>query len=146
MSIQKYSSIGRFKVAGTSEIVPVACVVFPDNQQIAQMVLTLYKLGTAGGNETLRVNMYADLALTKLISRGEAYALSEITGNSTSWLGRVGFTINNRPWVKSGSTYYFGIEIENYTRNLDAFYLAFLMIGSVIKHSFIGLREESLEK
>lgn len=147
MSIQRFPQVANYKVADTGEIVFVNGIQVSSNQQLRQVIVTMYKHGNASLAERLRANLYADAALTKKISTGSWFKISSITTMDQFWIGRIGLNISST-WVKAGSTYYIGIESDSYTRDSDNFYIAFLCNSNISKGlsaTYVGLRGVSIE-
>lgn len=146
MSIEQYPQSANYKVAETSEVVPVNGVSVPSNQQLSQVIVTMYKHGVAAGSEKIRVSLFCDAAMEKRIATGTWFPLTAIANLADYWIGRIGLTLPTRPWLKALTTYYVAIESDSYTRSADAFYLSF-KVGSTsgLEASFIGLRSLSIE-
>jgi len=126
MSIYAYPENSNWKTMDTSEIVGCGKFVFPSSQQLAQAVVHIYIQGRVGA-ERIRARIYHDAALTIPGPIGDWFTLADIPGIGSDWRGRVGLTVNSKPWLQSGYSYYIAIESDGYTRNATTAFIAFLL-------------------
>jgi hypothetical protein len=111
------------KTWDTAEAVTCGSFDTQDHTDLGHIRLLLYKHGTHGGTERIRLKVYKDSGLTLLLATSEWSALSDITNLSTYWWGWLRFDFA-RQIVNKLSTYYLQLETENYTRNADTYYLS----------------------
>ena len=147
MATLQFKDTGLYKVMETSEVVSALGFTVANNQQLSQVVATLYKHGAHAGTENIRANLYADFDLTKKIATGTLFPIDSVPNMGTYWRGQIGLTFPTRPWLKSGNTYYIGIETTGYTRNASAYYLSFEMNDDLsLISAMVGLRSVGAEK
>lgn len=147
MAIQQFDSYALYLVLNDSPD-PAASISATENAQLSQVIVVLYKHGAHAATARIRASLYADVDCTKKIATGDWFNINDITGISTYWLGRIGLTFPTQPWLKSGSTYYIGIESENYTRDAETHYLAFRLAGGPspsLDAFFVVKKSESVE-
>lgn len=133
MATERFPAVQYFKVFEDDEEFLCGGISGQLNQQLAQIVFVLYKHGAHTGTERMRSKIYHDSALTKLYATSDWFDLADIDTNpgdgevlDTYWRGRVAMTFASKPWLDSQSTYFVSMEIDNYTRNADTFYMAIM--------------------
>lgn len=133
MSTKRFPQTQYFKTFEDAEIFLCGGISGHDDQQLAQIIFTLYKHGAHAGTERIRAKIYHDAALTKLYATGDWFDLVDLVNDpsegevlSTYWRGRVGLNFSGKPWLDSQSTYYIAAEIDGYARSLNAFYMALM--------------------
>jgi hypothetical protein len=140
MAIIDYKEYDDFRVMDTAEVVPAFGFSTPDNQQLTQILLTTYIHGSLVGNEILRVKLYSDLAMTKLIATSSNFILSQIENIGANWIGQIGLSMPTKPWIGLSNTFYVAIESVNYT-NTGSNYISFLLDDDqIIKFTLVGTR------
>ncbi len=124
MATKSYSLVQYFKVMATDEVVPCGRISDQSQQQLEQVIVMLLKHGTNAGTERIRCKLFHDASLTKLYATGDWFDIADISNLSLYWRGRVGLTFMAKPWLQAGANYYVAVEVGNYARSGDAYYLA----------------------
>ena len=124
MAFQSFPDTLYLKTMATGETVAAGGFSVPDAQELRHVVLTVYKHGTAGGTERLRLKVFHDEAQTKTYATSDWATVSEAIEGATYWIGRVRFDFGYQN-LSAGETYYLGVESDGYTRSGDTFYIAF---------------------
>ena len=92
--------------------------------ELGHITCRLFKLGAHSGSETLQLHIYGNEDLSTPIASSAEVAVSEIDSlTSSNWIGRVRFDFN-REQLDSDNTYYFGIQVNNYTYSEGSYYWA----------------------
>ena len=128
MAYQDFSNSQLAKVFETSELVSSGGFALSEAQQLRGVYLHIYRHGTRGGSERLRLKLYHDRGLTKLYATGSWAVLSTLSGFDAggAWIGRVLFTFSD-PHLAPSDIYYIAVESDSYTRVGSSFYLAALI-------------------
>jgi hypothetical protein len=97
--------------------------------QLAHTVVTLYRHGTLGGSEQLRLKLCHDATLAKTYATSSWLTLSDVDGLSGggAWIGRLRFDWPTLPHWAEGSRLYLACESASYTRNGTTSYLALML-------------------
>ena len=121
-----YPATRVFKVFETDEVVSGGGATFAADQQLADIVLDLYVLGTLAGTERLRALIYTDSALAKLYATSAWSALADASVDTSSgaWLGQLRFAFSPAVHLDAGALYYIAFEIDSYTRSGETLYIA----------------------
>lgn len=121
MSLLNFSEVQYVKSIDTGELVRCGGFQVNDNSELAYVRSFIYVQGTLGGNERIRTRVYSDSLHTKLLytSDWSDKLSTAFTGN---WLGFIR-TDYNAENFNPYSTYYLEIELSNYTRNGEVFYI-----------------------
>jgi hypothetical protein len=112
-----------FRALETNETVSLGSVSLPSAIEIHAIRVLIYKQGTAGGTERWRIKAYRDATKTDLAYTSAYTNLTDITDLGTNWYGWVSASFS-RENVPATTTFYLSLELENYTRNADTYYLA----------------------
>ena len=129
MAFKSFPSTIHFKTVDTSEITKTGSFKTANSGELGYMRVLTYICGTLAGPEQIRIKICANAACDKIIYTSDWSSISAIkdengtisTGNWLGWL-RVTF---NRENLNNEITYYGKIELQNYTRNVDVFYIGF---------------------
>jgi hypothetical protein len=89
---------------------------------IENMMLTIFIRGSLGGSEQIRARIYGNSESIVPICNSSWASLSGIGSYSGNWIGNVYVDFANQP-LNPNIDYYVGIQAQNYTRNLDTFYI-----------------------
>lgn len=133
------------KTMATSETVHAGGFTLSRDQELRYGVVTLFKSGTAGGSERLRLKIFHDADLTKLYATGAWSTVATAVGAASHWIGKLRLGFDTPVNVETPEVYHFGIEPENYTRSGDAFYLGFSLDQPIRVNSHAGALGLSLE-
>ncbi len=125
MAFASFPATQFVKVMETSEVVLVGGLTFPRDQELAHAYLNVYKAGTAGGSERLRLKVFHDADRTKLYATGEWATMRGAWGAAVRWIGRVRFDFDPAVNIEADATYYFAVESDGYTRNGQTFFISF---------------------
>lgn len=112
-----------FRAIETDEAVNLGSISLPSAVELHAIRVLLYKQGTAGGSERWRILAYRDSAKTDLAYTSEYTNLTDIESLGANWFGWVSSNFD-REQVPASTTFYLTMEVENYTRNADTYYLA----------------------
>lgn len=115
----------KVKTFDDDEEVAAGAFTFPDHMEIAHARLVVYKHGSHAGTERLRVNIYSDSAYSNLMHQSDWSEIADIDGIDAIdyWIGWLRFDFD-REHVNLNYTYYIAVEIDGYTRDSDAYYIA----------------------
>lgn len=118
----------KIKVFDSGEEVDCGNAVFASAIELKHLRFTVYKQGTPlGGSETLQVHIYSDSLKTNKLYSSDVVTVGDINnpdiGTTTNWLGRVRFDFTPEVPINPNITYYVSLEIDNYTRNADTFFM-----------------------
>ena len=96
-----------------------------DVRELLYAEVELVKFGTRGGSEQARLNVYSRSDMAVLLYSSSWRSLSDLTGidDASSWIGRVRFDFN-RQNLNPLNTLHVGLELDNYTRNGNVFFVA----------------------
>lgn len=110
------------KTIDTSEEIKLGSIKVTNSLELANIRVFLYIKGTLGGTEQIKVHLSSDVSCTKKIISSDWSDLSglPVGGNFLGWV-RTDF---NREGLNQNITYYCSLELNNYTRNADTFYLS----------------------
>lgn len=89
---------------------------------LLHIMATIFINGTLAGSERMRFNIYGNDTSTTPIYSSDWADLSAIGAYTLNWLGNIYFDFEAAP-LNPNLTYYIRIEIENYTRNFNTFYI-----------------------
>lgn len=128
MAFKQFSAVQYIKVFDTGEEVKAGSFLqTQNNAEIQYMRVGIYVNGNLSGNEQIRVNMYSNPGANRLLFRSSWSDISncedengnKITGD---WIGliRCDFARQN---INKNINYYPSVELNNYTRNADTFYI-----------------------
>lgn len=123
MAFTQFASEQQFAILDTGTNLALGdSVDLATNLELKYARLTIYKNGTPGGTEQMRINIYSTGRMESPIYQSDwAEIGAETLG--TYYLGWIRFDFN-RVWLDTDNTYYFELETNNYTRNGDTFYYA----------------------
>lgn len=110
------------KTLDSSEIAHLGGYTVAEDRELKWIRLAVYKHGTAGGTEQMRLGLYSRSDLAGLLFRSDWIDVADFDGG-TYWIGLVRFDFN-RQHLDKDIEYHLGIETQNYTRNADTFYLS----------------------
>jgi len=110
------------KTIDTSEEIRLGSLKTAENLELAHIRVFLYVAGTMSGAEQIRIHLCSDAACTKKLITSSWSNLSglPVNGNFLGWV-RTDFS---RQGLNPNITYYTSLEINNYTRNGDTYYLS----------------------
>lgn len=124
MGVKNFSEVLQVKTMNTAETLHIGGLSPTSSHEIGHARIWLFKHGTSGGNERIRVKITSDAAGQRVLDISSWSTLSDISGfDDGDWLGwvKVDFNrITRRPNV----VYHFHLEIDNYTRNGETYYLS----------------------
>jgi hypothetical protein len=123
MSFNQFPARLDVRVLDTDETAKVGSFQTATDIELKYIRVKLYIQGTLGGTERMRAKVYGDADRTALLYTSAWSDLSDITGLSGTWLGwlRLDFSAEH---LNKNIEYFLSIEIDNYTRNGDTFYVA----------------------
>jgi len=127
MAILQHPAEEYCKVVDTDELCVAGGFQTARHEELRHIVMRLYKKGARGGSERMRLKIFLDDSCLHLYAWSSWVRLSDIEGidADAAWKGDVRFDFES-PNINKHRTYWVAIEIENYTRNRDTFFLAFL--------------------
>lgn len=108
----------------TSETLVIGNYTLTTGTEIGHGRLTLYKHGNMGGSEVARL-VIKDVASNYAIATSDWMDIFSLESEGDYWIGWVRFDFNreNLPPTE----YEISIELSNYTRNSDTYYLAVVL-------------------
>lgn len=126
MTLRKFPSKLYCKVFGTGETVSPGGFTLAQAQQLQYVRLLIYKHGACAGTEQFRLKVYADSALTKLVttSAWSSFASDDASAirAASYWLGFLRFDFA-KEWLPASQAFYLALESTGYTRNGNTFYV-----------------------
>lgn len=125
MTIRKMPERQVVKVMETDEQYLAGGLVAERTEQLSTLRLLLYKHGVHAGTERARVRLYHDEALTSVYATSSWSSIDAIENLADYWRGWLGFTFEPMRWLVADTTYYVAVEVDDYTRDGDTFYLSF---------------------
>ena len=122
MSFLQFPDKKYVKTIDTSEIVRLGSINIVDNIELQYIRPSIFIYGALGGIEQIRVNLYGDENHLNKIFSSSWRNLSEISMSTNYWLGwiRCDFARQN---INKNITYYLSVELNNYTRNGETFWI-----------------------
>jgi len=112
-----------FRVLESNETAKCGYFNLLEDIEIQQAICTLYIHGTLGGSEQLRMHIYGSVSATIPMYTSDWFTVSGVGTYSPNWLGNIFFDFASKPLDKD-IDYFFSVQAQNYTRNLDTYYLA----------------------
>lgn len=91
-------------------------------QELANAYIHVYVHGTEGGSEEIRVKIYSDSGLSSVIDTSNWAPLSLREAIGTYDLNTIRIDFNSK-MLAPATTYYATVELQNYTRSGDTFYI-----------------------
>jgi hypothetical protein len=127
MAYLPFPEVLDIKTLDTSEAYMFCSFVTADYfQEIGVGYVHIYKHGTLGGSEQIRVKIYKDTGLTQLVDTSAWASLSQRSAQGTYDINSIRIDFNSK-MLAGGTTYYAVIETQNYTRNSDTFYIGLVL-------------------
>lgn len=127
MSKLEYPNLLTIRVLEDNDKADMGLFTFSQNVELSDMVVSMHQRGNFAGSETLKINVYSSndtLKQSVLFSSNEV-ALSNVDLGEFS-LFDLRFDFSGQ-FLKSGNSYTLELEAANYTRNLDDYYLAYIL-------------------
>lgn len=125
MAFKNFAALQQVKVIETGELVQAGGITLGKSQDLANIVVAVYKQGAHAGTEKLRVKLFTDQAMTKLYATSAWSAVAAIPGIGTNWIGWLRFDFAGEH-LNGQLQYWVGVETTGYTRNGNTFYLSLL--------------------
>jgi hypothetical protein len=122
MGYKDFSRDQYIKTFDTGEEVGIGSFQVVENGELRHIRPAVYINGTLSGNEQIRANIYSERTLESKIASSEWASFSEIETLSTYWIGLIRLDYDFIPLNKN-IKYYHTLELQNYTRNEDVFYI-----------------------
>lgn len=127
MSFLNFANIQYFKTFDSAEEVRMGTFQVDNNCELKyiRVLFLMYAVASRGGTERIRTKVYSDIEHTTVLYTSDwvSVNLTNISNlaDSHSWLGwlRTDFSKQN---MNKNIPYYLSCQIDNYTRNADAFY------------------------
>ena len=131
MAFSQFPDRLTVRVMETNEEADMGTYSMSSSIEISQLVLTFLKHGTEGGSERLRIRAYEVVGASVAenpTSSTEWVNLSDVQDSSgaamgTYFLGTIKFEFAT---PIRGSNYELRLDVDNYTRNADTYYLAYV--------------------
>lgn len=123
MSIEQIPSVQWYKKFEDDEIVKIGSFTMIQDEELQYLMNYFFIHGNIAGTERFRAIAYSDPDYLSQIYVSDWSNFSDITGRGQYWQGWVRSTFH-REHLKDGRTYYLAVEIDNYVRNADTFYIA----------------------
>lgn len=137
MAFSPFPDTGYFFVLSDTEHY-VGAFNLVETTELKHIQTILFIRGTLGGSERLRLNLYGTSEIGSTpIKTSDWLNLSDIGGYTNNWIGHVFFDFDGTP-INPDLTYYVGVESDNYTRNVDTFYLALRLDWNVAVNTGTG--------
>lgn len=127
MAFLDFADTQYTKTVDTGEEVEVGAFQLAKNLELSAIRPTIYITGTSSiTTEKFRMNIYSDVGYTSLLYQSSYANISDIVGLTTKerWMGWVRLDFN-RESINKNIKYYPTLEVANYTRNGDTFYVGF---------------------
>lgn len=128
MAFQQFSEVQYVKVFDTDEEIKCGGFQVANNTELEAIRLGIFVEGTLSGSEQIRCNIYSNAGASKLLFRSAWSDLSDLEYSNGStvtgdFIGvvRANFSRQN---LNKNITYYATMELNNYTRNGDTFYIS----------------------
>ncbi len=140
MSFEQFPDNLHIRILETDESASMGLYSIPSNVQLTNLVVTLHKLGAEAGSERFRVNIHSEddpNFVTPIYS--SAWFDWTSAGSFTNFLGTVRFDLTGAV-VRTGS-YFLVLEADNYTRNADTFYFAYVLDDPAVINSRTNPKE-----
>ena len=127
MAFFDFAETQYIKTVDTGEEIRVGSFKTAENLELQYMRPTIYITGTTlVTDERIRVNIYSERTYSAILYQSSWSNISEISGLMVKdrWIGwiRVDF---NRENINKNITYYPTIELDNYTRDGQNFFIGF---------------------
>jgi hypothetical protein len=126
MAYINFPEVLDIKSLDTSEAYQFASFTSTYPQELGHIVCHLYVHGAEGGTEQARVSVYSDSGMSTLVDQSAWATLSERDAIGTYDLNSIRFDFN-RKVLAADTIYYAKIELQNYTRNSDTFYIGIVL-------------------
>ena len=136
MSVLQDGNPSDIMVFQTSEEARLGGYKTPVHVPIHYGRLKIYRNGTRGGSERLRLKFYTDIDCSKSYASSEWVDLDDVHeeigdfDTGSYWRGWIRLSFSTPVFFNKNFFYYAAIETSNYTRNADMFYLACEMDGT----------------
>ena len=125
MSFEQIPRFLTIRVLETNEKALMGTYAMTENSELAHMVLTIHKRGFAGGSERFKINVYSEqdtLRNTPIYQSSDHVWVED----GEYWVGRIRFDFSGEH-LQAGKSYIMELEAQNYTRNADDFYFAYVL-------------------
>lgn len=126
MSYNQFPSPFFIIAADSNETIKLGSFQNDENIELTNILIPIYKHGTAGGSESMTAKIYADSNYSVLLASSDAFLLSAVTGLTTYWIGNLRFDFSNYQ-INNQQTYYLGLSFSNYTRSADSYFIGAVM-------------------
>lgn len=112
------------RVAETGKILKCGSFRLASAMELAQIQLTIVKVGAQGGSEQMRVKVFPTAEYATAYATSPWITLASLPNLTTSaWTGWVPFAFARQPLAATPSAYHVGLELTGYTRNGTTYFL-----------------------
>jgi hypothetical protein len=125
MAFSPFPGKGYYRILESNEEAKGGYFTLTDSMDLKHIVPQIFIHGTMSGSEQVRMKIYGanGASATSTPIAVSAYApLADIGNYTSNWLGDIFLDFSGEP-LKSGVSYYMSLQIANYTRNADTFYI-----------------------
>lgn len=128
MSFNQFARDQYIRVIETNETATMGAYKLTNPIELDQVLLWLNIEGTPGGSESLQIHVYGSADTDTPLYSSEAQNLSDVAFSFDpdlgNWLGVVPFVFNRE--TLGAQTYYLSVELTNYTRDADNYYIGYV--------------------
>ena len=127
MAYNQFPTDQYFIVVTDDNPTEAGSLLLGEDIELGHVVCTLQKFGAHSGGETLQVHIYGNRDLSTPIASSDEVPMADIDSlTASNWAGKVRFDFD-RQHLDSGNTYYFGVQVNNYTFNDGVYFWAYAL-------------------
>lgn len=123
MSIEQIIATQWHKKFDNDEVVPIGSFSTISDEELQYLQHYFFIHGNIAWTERFRSKIYSDANYLSLLYTSDWSSFSNITDRGQYWQGWVRSDFH-REHLKAGVTYWLAVEIGNYVRNADTFYIS----------------------
>lgn len=126
MSYLQFPKRMDVRVIASSAVTDLGSFQPIENLELYAMRVKLFIKGTTGGTERARIKIFGESTRGSALYTSSWSTLSSITTLAANWQGWLRFDFNKEN-INKDIAYFLGIEIENYTRNGETYYISYAL-------------------
>jgi hypothetical protein len=125
MSVKNFSELQEVGILDTDDSLVLGGYSIDTEIELRHVSVLLYKAGALAGTERVRIRMTSDPQGIRTLHTSDWANLSDSNNinDGDHWLGWIR-TDFNRPGIAKDVTRYLVLDVSNYTRNDDTFFLS----------------------